>query len=74
MSTAEITVGDLVTKAREAGAESVVASSQYGMHFILVATGHPHNRGGILHRDDAMPLDELRRLAESINQLLSAAP
>ena len=72
MITAEITVGDLVTKARESQATTVVASRQYGMHFILVATGHPHNRGGILHRDDDMPWDDLLRLAESINQLLAA--
>lgn len=74
MSAEEMTVGDLVAKARKSGAESVVASEQYGMHFLLVATGHPANRGGILHRDDAMPFDDLRRLAESINQLLSADP
>lgn len=72
MIAGEITVGDLVAKARQSGLESVVASNQYGMHFILGDSGHPSNRGGILHRDDSMPWDELRRLAESINQLLSA--
>ncbi len=55
------------------GVTRVVASSQYGMGFIL--TYHPpygHRLSNlILHRDDALPYEEMKDLAGEVTEILS---
>ena len=74
MTAADPILDELRSKALQAGATAVVASDQYGMRFLLVDKGSSANIGGILHRDDSLPWDDLVLLAASLNQILASDP
>ncbi|MEI6178311.1 MAG: hypothetical protein WCS43_15570 [Verrucomicrobiota bacterium] len=52
------------------GVRKVMASTQYGMGFILVEQGPPDTRGGIAYRNDAMSHAERIQMAEEVNEHL----
>lgn len=48
----------------------VMASTQYGMRFLIVTEGAKHLLNGIAYRNDAMPHAERVQLAHDVNQIL----
>lgn len=70
-STLAITTPGAIDAMKSMGIERVVASTQYGLGFILVEAGSPDVLGGILFRDDALTHDQRREVADKINELLN---
>lgn len=52
------------------GVRKVMASTQYGMGFILVEQGPPDVCGGIVYRNDAMSHSERTEVADEVNRIL----
>lgn len=63
-------IGAVLNQIHGSGIRKVMASTQYGMGFILAEQGPPDTVGRIVYRSDTMSHDERKRLADAVNDRL----
>ena len=65
-------LASLIQTCRDAEVQSVYASTQYGMGFLVASDGP--NGGGIVFRDDKIPHADRVKMADQLNAELARTP